>query len=94
MLPIDRKFVIRAKAIKSGKRYDENSAALFLAKDKAFLLALPHYLEACKTVGAGPEQLKAVELMIERVKKFQADNPQEVKIPDVDPVVEASCLTA
>ncbi len=93
-MSIDRKFTIRAVAHKSKKCYTEDNAALFLAKDKAFLLALPFYLEKCKEVGAGPDQIKAVELMIERVRKFQEENPAEVKVPDVDPVVEASCLQA
>ncbi len=92
MESIDRKFVITATSRVSGKMYSENNAVLFLAKDKAFLLALPTYLEKCKEVGAGPDQIKAVELMIQRVEQYQTNNPTLVKIPDVDPVKESSCL--
>ncbi len=93
MESIDRKFSISATAHKSQKHYTECEAVLFLAKDKAFLLTLPTYLEKCKEVGAGPDQIKAVELMMERVRQYQASHPQDVKIPDVDPIQEASCLT-
>ena len=92
MQSIDRKFKIQATSINSGNVYTENEAVCFLAKDRAFLMALPAYLEACKTIGAGPDQLKAVELMIERVREYQAANPHKVKVPDVDPVTEVGCL--
>ncbi len=52
-MSIDRKFKINAVSIASGNIYDESSAVCFLAKDKAFLLTLPTYLEKCREVGSG-----------------------------------------
>lgn len=92
MTSIDRKFLIHATSKISGNQYSQDDAVLFLAKDKAFLLTLPTYLEKCREVGAGPEQLVAVEMLIDRVKQYQADNPSVVKVPDVDPIKEADCL--
>ncbi len=89
---IDRKFKINATSISSGKSYDETTAVLFLARDKGFLKTLPHYLAACIEVGADEHQIRAVELMTERVAAYQRDHPGEAKVPDVDPVVEAACL--
>lgn len=91
-MSIDRKFKIQAASIVSGNTHTEDDAVLFLAKDKAFLLTLPTYLQKCKDVGAGQDQIKAVELLIKRVEQYQADNLHLVKVPDVDPIVEASCL--
>ncbi len=91
-MSIDRKFQIVARSIVSNNHYTEDNAVLFLAKDKAFLLTLPTYLEKCKEVGAAPEQIKAVELLIARVADYQAKNPGVVKVPDVDPTIEADCL--
>lgn len=89
-MDIDRKFKIQATATRSGKHYTEENAVLFLAKDRAFALTLPDYVRHCKEVGAAPEQVRAAELLTERVLAFQAAN--ETKVPDVDPVAEASAL--
>ncbi len=91
MNSIDRKFLIEATSISSGNQYSQDDAVLFLAKDKAFLLTLPTYREKCVEVGAGPDQIKAVDMLIDRVAAFQANNP--TKIPDVDPIKEPGCLT-
>jgi len=90
MPSIDRKFKISATSIGSGNTYTEESAVLFLAKDRAFLPTLRDYLKHCTELGAGPEQLEAVKLMIQRVEVFQAQN--ETKIPDVDPNTESIAL--
>lgn len=44
-------------------------------------------------VGAGQDQIKAVELMIDRVANYRAAHPHLVKVPDVDPLTESGCLT-
>lgn len=87
---IDRKFRILAVANRSRRVYTEDEAALFLAKDKAFLLTLPDYYRHCQELGAGEDQLRAVELMTERVRRYQES--VESKVPDVDPVLEKSAL--
>lgn len=89
-MDIDRKFKISATANRSGKHYTEQNAVLFLAKDRAFALTLPDYIRHCREVGAAPEQIQAAELLLERVLKFQSEN--ETKVPDVDPLAEASAL--
>ncbi len=91
-MSVDRKFRISAVSYGSGKRHDEDDSVLFLAKDKAFLRTLPHYLEACIAMGAGEDQIRAVELLIQRVAKYQRDNPTVAKVPDVDPIRESQCL--
>jgi hypothetical protein len=93
-MDIDRKFNINAISRNSGKAYSHQNAVLFLAKDKAFALTLPTYLEKCREVGAGPDQIRAVELLIERVNLYQSACPGEVKVPDVDPIKESQCLEA
>lgn len=89
-MAIDRKFKISATAIGSGRTYDENDAVLFLVKDRAFALTLPDYRRHCEELGCAAEQLYAVDLLTERVRKFQAEN--ETKIPDVDPYKEPQAL--
>lgn len=91
-MSIDRKFKIHARSVASGNTHSEDDAVLFLAKDTAFLMTLPTYLDNCKKVGAGPDQIKAVELMIDRVKDYRAAHPHLVKVPDVDPLTEPGCL--
>lgn len=89
-MDIDRKFTISATATGSGKRYTEENAVLFLAKDRAFALTLPDYVRHCQELGAAPEQIRAAQLLLERVTEFQRTN--ETKVPDVDPVAESSAL--
>ncbi len=89
---IDRKFEIHARSRTSGATYTEEEAVLFLARDTAFALTLPTYLENCKKVGAGEDQIKAVELLIERVANYRKANPDKIKVPDVDPKSEPACL--
>jgi hypothetical protein len=89
---IDRKFSIRANSLASGNSYTEEEAVLFLARDRAFALTLPTYLENTKKIGAGPDQIRAVELLMNRVFRYQIENPDKVKVPDVDPDLEPQCL--
>ncbi len=91
-MSIDRKFRISATSIGSTKTHDENDSVLFLAKDKAFLMTLPQYRLSCVALGAGPEQIRAVDLLIARVQKYQNDNPDKAMVPDVDPIKESQCL--
>lgn len=91
-MSIDRKFKIQAQSIHSGATYTEDDAVLFLAKDRAFILTLPTYLENCKKVGAGQDQILAVELLINRVNDYQYSHPNLTKVPDVDPLTEPGCL--
>lgn len=80
---IDRKYTIHATNPCSGSVHTEMDSVLFLAKDKAFLEgALPGYRAKCVELGANPAHIESIDLLIERVRKYQQD--REVKVPDTD----------
>src|SRR5687767_3773473 len=82
--PIDRKFKIVAKCIEHDHEYDDNHGMFFAAKDRGLLeAALPAYLEWCR-VNAASNQVLGVELLIERIRRYQEANPKIVKVPDID----------
>lgn len=78
---IDRKFEILAASRNSGAFYTHEHGVFFKAADPAFLRILRDYPEACRLEGAGPLQIEAAKLMVERVEEFQRLNG--IKIPDV-----------
>ena len=73
MKVIDRKFQIQAVNPVNGKRYTEVDALLLCAKDKAVPAALQAYKYKCLELGANPEHIKSIELLVERVLCFQED---------------------
>lgn len=79
---IDRKYKIQATNPCSGTTHTEEDSVLFLAKDKAFLAALPTYRRESEKLGANPAHLESIDLLIERVTKYQTEI--ESKIPDTD----------
>jgi len=81
---IDTKFTINAQCIEHNHFYTESEAVLFLCKDQAFLPTLRYYRHVCVQVGAGERQVRAVDKLIERVVQWQRDNPDKMKVPDVD----------
>ena len=89
---IDRKFKIDATAREHGTDYDENHAVLFLAKDRALFGTLGYYRSECERLGAAPDQLRGIDLLIQRVERYQSVNANLVKTPDVDPVTGAHIL--
>jgi predicted ATP-grasp superfamily ATP-dependent carboligase len=58
---------------------------VFLAKDDAVPAMLRAYEQACKNVGAGSEQMKAVQDLRERVKAWRYAHPELCKVPDTEP---------
>lgn len=82
--PVDRKFTFLARSSESGKTYDEQDGVVFLAKDKAVGPTLRFYREECERIGASPAQLRGVDLLIERVDRYQAANPSVLKVADID----------
>lgn len=82
---IDRKSIIRAIARKNDKLYTEANAVCFYAKDLALPAAIRAYREECLKLGSDDGQLRAVDLLYDRVLRYQAEHPEEVKVPDVDP---------
>ena len=81
---IDRKFEIQARCIEHDHAYDDHHAILMLAKDKAVPATLRFYRAECERIGAGPAQLRGIDLLIERVDRYQAANPGVLKVADID----------
>lgn len=80
---IDWKYKIEAVNPCSENTHTQKDAVLFLAKDKGFLeAALPAYLEWCKKNGTNSAHVEAVELLMERVRRYQ--ELVGCKIPDTD----------
>ena len=82
---VDRKFRFLAMSEEHGQLYDENHGVLFLAKDRAFRAILPMYRAKCAELGADDRQIAAVDLLIERVRRYAEANPRATKVPDVEP---------
>lgn len=90
--PIDRKFRIVAWCIEHDHIYDDGHGVFFCAKDKAFPVALRAYRVECERIGAAPAQLRGIDLLIERVDRYQAANPGILKVPDVDEALGAHII--
>lgn len=84
MESIDRKFMFNAICVEHGHQHDQNDAMIFLAKDKALVPTLEFYKEQCWQFGSKPEQIVGIELLIARVKRYQENHPDKVKVADVD----------
>lgn len=82
MEKLDKKFSGDIFKAKDGSIVPDDQWICFLAKDNAFFLALPAYLDACMTLGADPVQCRMVEELIERVTKWREANPELCKTPD------------
>lgn len=80
---IDRKFTFVAVSKKSGKKYTENNAVLFLVKDALLPDLLDKYLELCSKAGVDQRQMTGVSLLKERVLAWQRKHETKVHIPDV-----------
>lgn len=80
---IDLKYEISAVNPCSQNRHSHFDSVLFLAKDRAFLEgALPGYRSKCIELGANPAHIASIDLMIQRVRRYQTDVEQ--KVPDTD----------
>ena len=73
MEKIDRKFVIMAHNAVNGKPYSEFNSFLFCAKDEAVPAALKAYMKECARIGASPEHIESVRLLLGRVEQFQQE---------------------
>ncbi len=87
-MPIDRKFIINANCFAHGHTYTEEDGLFLKAADPAVPAALRAYRAECEKVDVDHRQLVATDLLIERVEKYQRDNPDKVKVADVDPGTE------
>ena len=64
---IDRKFKIIAISNKSGKKYTEKTALLFLIKDALLPDLLDHYMKLCQEAHVEGPQITGITLLKERV---------------------------
>jgi hypothetical protein len=83
-MKLDAKFYGTIRKAKDGSLVPEEEYVVFLAKDNCFAAVLPMYLEECIKQGADPEQIAAVQRMIERLNAWRALNPLKLKIPDIN----------
>ncbi|MHB1183368.1 MAG: hypothetical protein ACYC4A_01530 [Desulfobulbia bacterium] len=87
---IDRKFKLLAVNPVTGKIYTEENAMVFCAKDAALPAALQAYLVECARIGANPEHLQSVGLLIERVVAYQRE--VQSRVPDTVGLEITRCL--
>jgi hypothetical protein len=92
--PIDRKFTFCATCCEHDHMHSHMDALVFLAKDKALPATLAYYRDECLTLGAKEEQIKGIDLLIERVLRYQHEHPEKVKVADVDVPDMAGILEA
>lgn len=81
-MKLDKKFTGGIKKVKDGTMVPGDEWLVFLAKDTAFALTLPTYLDNCIKLGCDDKQIQMVRNMIENVAKWRLDNPNRCKIPD------------
>jgi len=79
-MTIDRKFIIAAQNPVNGKKYSQENSLLLCAKDRAVPAALMAYRDECIKLESNIEHIQSINLLINRVKKFQLHN--ESKAPD------------
>ena len=82
--PIDWKFEFDAISIHNGKPYTEYEALIFLCKDLALVDTLHFYKKKCIKLGCKKNQLKAIDLLIIRVSKWQENHQSLLKIADIE----------
>lgn len=83
-MTIDRKFEFTATNPVNGNEYTHEDALVLCAKDLAVLPALEAYHKACIELGCSDEHIESVGLLLERVKQYQLDHPELIKIPDTE----------
>jgi hypothetical protein len=81
---IDRKFKFSAVSNKSGKKYTEKDAIVFLVKDSLLPNLLDKYIDLCSQAQVDERQLKGMILLKDRVMQWQRDNQKKVHPPDVE----------
>lgn len=81
---IDRKFKFTAMSNKSGKKYTEKNALVFLLKDALLPDLLDKYMELCAARNVDERQIMGVSLLKDRVLAWQRKNEKKVKLPDIE----------
>jgi hypothetical protein len=84
MEALDRKFKFTAISVKSGKKYTEKNAIVFIAKDSLLPNLLDHYVELCAQANVDERQMLGVKLLKDRTVAWQRKNIKKVHKPDVE----------
>jgi hypothetical protein len=79
---LDQKFYGTIFKAKDDTEVSQAEWIVFLAKDDAFALTLPTYLENCIKLGCDEAQIAAVEQLMKNVDAVRAINPRRNKKPD------------
>jgi len=85
---IDRKFHITATHLTKGTTFTSRDGVFFKAGDKGMVKMLMAYRVICEDLGAEENQLRGIDLLIERVIRYQAEYPEKCKVADIDPGME------
>jgi|TARA_Y100000296_G_C4936154_1_gene139111 hypothetical protein len=84
MEDLDRKFEFVARHTTKGSAVTHREAIVFLAKDNIVPSMLVFYRDECEKQGVSKVQLHGINLLIERVDRWRAENKKQLKLPDVD----------
>lgn len=82
MSKLDAKFQGAIRKVKDDSIVPDDEYVVFLAKDNAFASILPLYRDECARRGCDPQQVAAVEAMIDRLRRWRDANPDRCKDPD------------
>lgn len=82
---LNKKFIFTGFNPHTGQVVTQDNAFVFKASDDAVIETLEFYHEACKRRGCDEPQLKGIKLLIERIIKWRADNPDKCKPADTSP---------
>jgi hypothetical protein len=93
---IDRKFTFSGFCTEHHAAHvvDHLNAVVFLARDRALVPTLHFYQTRLYQLHADLRQIEGVRLLIERVERWQAEHPEELKVPDVDNTPEGLAIVA
>lgn len=61
---------------------EDEPLVLFRGHDKVLPDLLEHYNQLCQENGSPPAQIEAMDQLIAKIKQWQADNPDKVKVAD------------
>lgn len=81
-MKLDAKFYGEIRKAKDDTRVPDDEYVVFLAKDNAFAAILPLYAAKCAELGCDPDQIAAIDRMVDRVLAWRAANPDRLKNPD------------
>lgn len=82
---LDGKFKGTVYRSRDNQVVDDEQWMVFLAKDNAVPQMLAFYRNRCVELGAGEEQIKSVDRLIDRVHAWRQTHHELCKVPDAEP---------